>query len=353
MPKGKSIKEITIALSYPHPTPPAPGTATEVAPGILWARLPLPFSLDHVNVYFIEDGDGWAIVDCGISNLETRSAWDALLNGPVKKQRITRVIVTHHHPDHIGMAGWLCDRLGVEMWCGRETFLYTMNLAQAPALLGDSLYRDFYTDHGMQPDVAELVATRGHEYLRMISPPPLTFRRLAPGKDLVIGERRFQVLSGGGHCPEQIMLYSADDKVFLAADQVIEKISSNVSVLSFEPMEDPLGEFFASLAEIKRIIPGDALVLSGHRLPFFGLHERCDALIAHHQDRCEIIMEACGVEPRSCNDILPLMFRPELTPHEISFAFTEALAHMNHLVESGQLVWNKGADASLKAVSTQ
>jgi glyoxylase-like metal-dependent hydrolase (beta-lactamase superfamily II) len=326
-------------ITHPFEEPPAPGTMTEVSPGIFWARLPLPFRLDHVNVYLIEDEGGWAIMDCGIANAETRAIWRALLSGPLKGQTITKVIVTHFHPDHIGLAGWLCELVDAEMWTTRVTFLNTMTLAQAPALLEATPYRDFYRGNGMTPDVAEIVATNGHGYLRMISAPPKTFRRIKAGDVLKLGGRHFQVMTGQGHAPEQIMLYLPDNNVFLAADQVIEKITPNVSVQGFEPASNPLGEFLETLKGIIDQVPEDAFVLSGHRLPFHGLHERCEQMIAHHDERCDIIRQACAKAPQSAADLMPQIFPQQLTPHELSFAFTEVLAHVNHLVDEGELDW--------------
>ena len=328
-----------MSITHPFEEPPVPGTMTEVAPGIFWARLPLPFRLDHVNVFLIEDDGGWAIMDCGIANAETRAIWRALLAGPLKGQAITKVIVTHFHPDHIGLAGWLCELVDAEMWTSRVTFLNTMTLAQAPALLEATPYRDFYRSNGMTPDVAEIVATNGHGYLRMISAPPKTFRRIKAGDALKLGGRHFEVMTGQGHAPDQIMLYLSDSKVFLAADQVIEKITPNVSVQGFEPASNPLGEFLETLMNIKDRVSDEVLVLSGHRLPFHGLHERCEQTISHHDERCDIIRRACSNAPQSAAELMPQIFPQQLTPHEMSFAFTEVLAHVNHLVDEDELAW--------------
>lgn len=328
-----------MSITQPFAEPPASGAVTEVAPGILWARMPLPFRLDHVNAYFIEDDGGWAIMDCGIANAETRATWRALLGGPLKGQAITKVIVTHYHPDHIGLAGWLCELVGAEMWTSRVTFLNTMTLAQAPALLEATPYRDFYRGNGMPPDVAEIVATNGHGYLRMLSAPPKTFRCIRAGDVLNLGGRRFEVMIGQGHAPDQVMLYLPEDKVFLAADQVIEKITPNVSVQGFEPASNPLGEFLETLSEIESRVSDDVLVLAGHRLPFYGLHERCQQTASHHEERCNIIRRACAKAPQSAADLMPEIFPQQLTPHEMSFAFTEVLAHINHLVDAGELNW--------------
>ena len=338
-------------LDFPYAAVPPPGEVVAVRPGILWARLSLPFRLDHVNVYFIADDDGWIIVDTGVDNGTCRREWQALLDGPLKNFRFSGLLVTHHHPDHIGLAGWLCATLDVPLLTSRTAFLSAMNFYNSPELLAASEYGRFYAGHGMSPEVAALVSTIGHEYMRMLSRPPVTYRRIKDGDTLIFGGRRFQVLTGDGHCPEQVMLHARDDDLFLAADQVIEKISPNVSVMAFEPEGDPLGGFLQSLARIRRDIPADVLVLAGHRLPFHGLHERCDQLIHHHHDRCDVIRNALKTEPRSAADLVPLMFERDLTPQEMSFAFGEVLAHANHLVALGECAW-LDRDSSRRVAST-
>ncbi|MGD9863753.1 MAG: MBL fold metallo-hydrolase [Pseudodonghicola sp.] len=311
---------------------------------IMWTRLSLPFRLDHVNVYFLRDGDGWAILDAGLADDGTKAAWETLLAGPLRREKFTRMIVSHFHPDHVGLAGWLCERLDVPLWCGRETYLLTVNALAERAKVIQSPVWDFFRANGMSHEIAEITATRGLHYQTLVSPLPVTYRRLIPGQILSVGRLRFRILSGGGHCPEQIMLHDPGANLFLATDQVIEKISPNVSIQPFEPFENPLGAFLASLAEIKREIPEDALVLSGHHRPFQGLHERCDELTTHHAQRCDIILDTCRAGPQSAQDLLPHLFRPGLSSHETSFAFGETLAHMNHLIECGRLAWQVAPD---------
>ena len=330
-------------LTHPFPTPPAVGEVITIAPGILWTRFDLPFRLNHVNVFFLRDDDGWMIVDAGIDNPETRQAWRDLCNGAMKGERFTGLLVTHHHPDHTGLAGWLCDWLQIPMTTSQATFLSTMNFFNSPELLAASVYSRYFRSHGMSPEHAALVSVQGHEYMRMLSKPPFTYRRLAHGDTLRVGTRKFQVLTGDGHCPEQVMLYAADVNILLAADQVIEKISPNISVMAFEPEGNPLGAFLDSLRQLSDQIPADALVLAGHRLPFVGLHQRCAELIAHHEYRCEQIKKAAQDAPISAAELVPIMFPQDLSPHEMSFAFSEVLAHMNYLAARGQMIWHTDA----------
>jgi glyoxylase-like metal-dependent hydrolase (beta-lactamase superfamily II) len=324
-------------LSFPHEEAPETGALAEVAPGILWTRIPLPFRLNHVNIYLIEDGDGWAVLDTGIGNSATKEIWDAIVSGPLAGRRLSRLIVTHYHPDHIGLAGWLCERYGLPLFTTQTSYLGCLTISLSPGALDARPYRDFYGRHGMDPATVDLVSSQGHSYLRMVTPLPLSFNRVVDGDTLTIGGREFQALTGDGHAPEQLMLYCRSENVFLAADQVIARISPNISVWAVDPEGDPLGLYLRSLRRIKASIPADALVLPGHQLPFCGLHDRCDELAAHHAERCALIAAACAMKPHSVADLVPVLFTRELDPHQLSFAFSEVHAHVNFMLRRGEL----------------
>jgi glyoxylase-like metal-dependent hydrolase (beta-lactamase superfamily II) len=334
----------TGSLHYPFPAPPAAGEVIAVAAGILWARIPLPFRLDHVNVYLLDDGEGWTVIDTGIGNDATRAAWAALLAGPLAGRRLTRLIVTHFHPDHIGLAGWLCERFDVPLLTSQTTYLSCLNISLSPGALDAEPYRDFYLRNGLDAATTQRVTTQGHGYLRMVTPLPPTFERLVGGDTLNIGGRTFSVLAGDGHAPEQLMFYCAGEKLLLAADQVLAKISPNVSVWAVDPHGDPLGLYLRSLTALKAQLPPDTLVLPGHQLPFHGLHVRSDELVAHHDARCRAIAAACRAKPRSAAELVPVIFRHPLDAHQMSFAFSEVLAHVNYMLREGRLVWAGAKD---------
>lgn len=326
-------------LVFPFSAPPERSEAFEVAPGILWARIPLPFRLDHVNVYFIDDGDGWAVVDTGIDNENARLAWGALLAGPLAGRRLTRVIVTHMHPDHIGLAGWLTEEFDIPLLTSQTAYIECLNLSLAPGKLQAPVYRDFYLRNGLDEAATALIATMGHDYLGMVAPLPPTFERLVAGDRLTIGGRNFDVLAGDGHAPEQLMLFNGEERLFLAADQALAKISPNVSVSAMSPRDDPLGLYLRSLGALKAGLPADSLVLPGHQLPFYGLHERVDELAAHHEARCEALLRACREKPHRPAELLAVLFTRKLDPHQMGFAFSELLAHVNYLLDRGVLKW--------------
>ena len=341
----------TSALVFPHQTPPAPGELIEVAPGIQWFRLALPFLLNHVNLYLVQDDGGWVLIDTGLGNGGTKKAWTALLEGPLAGYPLTRIVVTHFHPDHVGAAGWLLQRFDVPLYMSATEYLISLNTHLDPGALEAAHYRAFYANHGLSAETVENVVTKGHEYLRLVSGLPPTYRRLIAGDTLRIGAREFEVLSGGGHSPEQIMLLSRADGIFLAADQVLAHITPNVSVSAPDPMGDPLGIYLRSLNSLKQVVPADVLVLPGHQLPFYGLHSRIDELEAHHHQRCEEISAACHDAPRSAADLIPFVFKRALDPHQIGFAFSEILAHVNYMLRQGTLRSVAGADGIDRVVA--
>ncbi|MCV2448361.1 MBL fold metallo-hydrolase [Paracoccus sp. DMF] len=337
-------------LEFPFAEPPAYGEVQPIAEGLLWVRIPLPYLLDHVNVFLLQDHDGWAVVDTGIRTPEALAVWRSLLAGPLSGLRISRVIITHYHPDHIGLAGWFHEQQGAQLLTSLSSYALAQLISHGRSEQAVRQNFDFFLRHGMTAETAGLVAIQGKEYLLRVAPLPMTFQRLVHGDSLAIGGRNFRVLTGDGHAPEQVMLYCAEERLFLAADQVLEKISPNISVEAIEPTSDPLGHFLRSLRLIETEIPDDVLVLPGHRRPFRGLHTRCRELIRHHENRCDIILAACADRPHSAAELIPMLFRRQLDPHQMGFAFTETLAHANRLIRRGQLAIVEEHDRSLLAL---
>jgi glyoxylase-like metal-dependent hydrolase (beta-lactamase superfamily II) len=299
----------------------------------------LPFALDHVNIYIVDDGNGWAIVDTGVGDDRTETAWRELLAGPLSGRPITCIIGTHYHPDHIGMAGWLTKTLSVPLYMSESEFLIAQHFETHRGAVDGYHRRSLYRRHGMDEDLAAGVIGKGHSYQRLITGLPENFIRLEHGNNVTIGGRRFEVLTGGGHSSDQVMLFCRDDNLFLVADQVLPRITPNISVTALEPLGDPLGRYLSSMATIQRIVPPDAVVLPGHDWPFADLHDRIDKLVAHHRARCETIAQACRLRPHNTLELMPLLFRRSLDLHQLSFAFTETLAHVNYMVAAGDLHW--------------
>jgi glyoxylase-like metal-dependent hydrolase (beta-lactamase superfamily II) len=338
-------------LDFPHPAPPEAGRTIEVAPGILWARLALPFLLDHVNIYFVDDGDGWALIDTGLGNKTTLAAWEPLLATVLRDRPLTRIIATHFHPDHVGAAGFLLSKFDVPLYMSATEYLQSLNLHLDPGGLDAEHYRRFYLDHGLDQETTQRVVTGGHSYLRLMSGLSPTYYRVVAGDVLRIGGRDFDVLTGGGHSPEQVMLICRADKLFLSADQVLAKISPNISVSAVDPHGDPLGQYLRSLEALASGMDRDVLVLPGHNLPFHGLHTRIAGLAGHHDSRCERILRACQASPKSAAELVPFVFTRELDPHQMGFAFGEVLAHVNHMLRRGTLKPIASADGIHRTVA--
>ena len=332
-------------LVFPQPVPPQAGELVDIAPGIRWLRLALPFALDHVNIYLIADGDGWAVLDTGIADLRTRTIWQKVL----ADHRLTRLILTHYHPDHLGLAGWMTGELGLELWMTQAEYTHGQNARRLLTEEGRALHRAFFRAHGLAPDTIEAAMGRGTAYLKMTTGLPDHFHRIAAGDTLRIGSRDFDIFTGGGHAPEQAMLLCRAEGVFLAADQVLARISPNISVWPTEPASNPLGAYLTSLAALRADVPDDVLVLPAHNLPFYGLHARIGALQRHHAARCNDIL-AAGMAPMTTAEVLPVLFPRLLDAHQIGFAFGEVLAHINYLLEQGALRSETGADGVIRVI---
>jgi glyoxylase-like metal-dependent hydrolase (beta-lactamase superfamily II) len=314
---------------------PASGGAVEVAPGVIWARLPLPFALDHVNVWLLADGDGWTLVDTGYGDRATQAAWDGLARTTLRGRPIRRVIATHHHPDHIGLSAWMAKRWHAELWTTRTEWLSARAQSLRPLRETRVVTRASYRLAGAPPDVVEPIVECCRSYPDSVAVPP-TYRRLRHGEELLVGGARWRVLVGGGHSPEQACLFAQERGLFISGDQVLPHITPNVSVWPNEPDEDPLAEFLASLERLRGEVPDDALVLPAHGRPFVGLRWRCDELALHHRARLEATLIACA-EPITAWDVMGVLFERTLDPHQTTFAIGESLAHLNHLAAQGRL----------------
>jgi glyoxylase-like metal-dependent hydrolase (beta-lactamase superfamily II) len=314
---------------------PEAGTAVTVAPGILWVRMPLPFALDHINIWLLEDDAGWTIVDTGIGSNRTREYWERIFAEALGAKPVIRVIATHFHPDHVGLASWLVERWGAEFCSSLTEWLFGRALSQEDP---ESMVRTalaFYRRAGLDEASLAVMAERGNAYAQGVAALPPVLRRLRAGDRLPIGGTEWQVIIGGGHTPEHVCLYSAGSGILIAGDQVLPRISPNISVWPSEPDADPLQDFLASLDQL-RAVPDDTLVLPSHDTPFLGLHDRLDELTAHHQERLRETLDACET-PRSVAEVTRIMFRRPLDPHQLIFAVGEALAHLNHLLYRGHL----------------
>jgi len=324
------------ALRFPHATPPAPGRTLEVAPGLRWLRMPLPFALDHINLWLVEDGAGWAIVDTGIDDAVTREIWEQIFARELDGRPVTRLFCTHYHPDHMGLAGWLTERLGIELWATETEWRFAHERSRSTEDGVDPAMVELCRRVGLEDALAAAGALRGSHYRMLVAPVPDHHHRLTDDMTLPIGGRAWRVVIGRGHAPEHACLFCPELDLFIAGDQVLPKISPNVGLWPMDRDPDPLGSFLASLDRLRRALPASSLVLPSHNLPFYGLHNRLGQLTALHGERLREIETACQ-QPRSAAEIMPLLFARALDPHQLAFAVGETLAHLEHATRAGRL----------------
>ncbi len=325
-------------LTYPLQAPQL-GHWREVAQGVYWVRLPMPLALDHINVWLIEDGDGFALVDTGMRTEQTVDIWNALLGAPPFNKRLTRVFVTHMHPDHVGMAGWLTRRFKVRLWMSRLEYLTCRVMLSDMSREAPPDALEYFREAGW-PDVAmEKYRARFGAFGKMIYALPDSFHRLSHGQELRIGSSRWQVVIGRGHSPEHACLYNAQQKLLISGDQVLPRISSNVSVHPLEPAANPMRDWMESLDWIEQNIPDDVLVMPAHDDCFLGLHARVRHLRESQMRSFERLRDALAGEPRRVTDVFTALFSRPIDAHSSHYhlATGEAQACMNYLLERGEI----------------
>lgn len=322
-------------IRYPHETPPEAGEAFEVADGVLWMRLPLPMALDHVNVYALDEGDSWTVVDTGFDSRKTRAIWDRLLLGPLAGKPVRRLVVTHHHPDHVGLAGWFIDR-GAELWMPRTGWLLARMLVQdvQPTYPAGTL--DFYRRNGMDAAILKSRADeRPFNFADCVHPLPLGYMRLVEGGRIKMGGRDWDIRMGDGHAPEHATFWSRDDNLVIGGDQLLPSISPNLGVYPTEPEADPVGDWLAACARLAPFARPDHLVLGGHKLPFTGLPSRMEQLAENHVSALDRLERALA-DPKTGGEVFRPIFKRDIRPSEYGMAFVEAIAHLNRLHQSGR-----------------
>jgi glyoxylase-like metal-dependent hydrolase (beta-lactamase superfamily II) len=334
-----------VSLRFPFETPPEAGAAVEVAEGVLWLRLPLPMALDHVNVYALADADGWTLIDTGMNSRKTRDIWETVLAGPLAGKTVARVLLTHHHPDHVGLVGWFQDR-GAELLTTRTAWLYarmlTLDVQDRPS--AESL--QFYQRAGTSP---EMLAKRANErpfnFADMVAPMPLGFTRVEEGETLTLGGRRWRVRLGQGHAPDHITLWSEVDELVIGGDQLLPGISPNIGVYPTEPEADPLTEWLEATARFVPHAREDQLVLPGHKLPFTGLPFRLQQMAENHHQALERLLGHLH-EPQTAAGCFPALYKRPIGEGEYGLALVEAVAHLNCLLRRGQVCRSLRADGA-------
>jgi glyoxylase-like metal-dependent hydrolase (beta-lactamase superfamily II) len=339
-----------LSLQYPWPETPPPGETIEAAPGVHWLSMPLPFQLDHINLWLLEDGEeGWTVVDTGIGDARTRALWEELFR---KFQPVRRVILTHYHPDHAGNADWISKRFGVEMWTTQGEYLTAHAVRSSSAGYTAEAVLSVFKKNGLDEERSrKMAAMRGNNrYCALVPEFPFSYRRIIEGDIVRIGRHDWQAIIGHGHAPEHLSLHSKELNVVIAGDMLLSTISTNVSVWSIDPEGDPLRLFLESIARY-RDLTEDVLVLPSHGKPFRGARTRVRQLEEHHDARLRELKEALKEKPKSAGELLGVLFRRPLDTHQTFFAMGEAIAHLHYLYYAGQAHRAIGSDGVMRYAS--
>ncbi|MEM7545621.1 MAG: MBL fold metallo-hydrolase [Pseudomonadota bacterium] len=336
-------------LAYPHGEAiPAPGEAIEVADRILWLRLPLPMTLDHVNIYALDDGDGWTVIDTGFQTGKTKEIWADLLNGPLAAKRVKRIIATHHHPDHVGLAGWLQAEESAQFLTTRTSFLFTRMLTLDHHERTSDLNLLHMKRAGAPEEMIEKARNREPmNFSRVVAPLSHGYTRIRDGGRIEMGGRMWRIFTGDGHAPEHATFWSADGKILISGDQVLPRISPNLGVYPNEPEADPVGEWLVSCQKFQPYATEGHLVLPGHNRPFTGLPKRLEQLIDNHHGAIKRLRKFLS-EPRSAVDCFDTIYKRRINEGEFGLAMVEAIAHLNHMFASGEATKSLDADGVIR-----
>lgn len=322
---------------------PKPDEPYEIAEGVYWVCMPMPGNPDHINLWLLEDGDGWTVVDTGMYIDSMRQCWEDLFDGFMGGKPVKRVIVTHLHPDHIGLAGWLTRRFNCRLWISREEYMMCKAMVTDTGKPAPDVAINFYKAAGMTEEGLEPYRQRFGQFGEMISPLPDSYRRLVKDETIEINDRYWQVIMGSGHSPEHVLLYCPSLKVVISGDQILPRETSNVSVMPSEPDGDPLDEWMASCADIRSQLPSNVLVLPAHEEPFKGVGVRLTQLIEFHKDKLSQLYNLLE-EPKRVIDCFPAVFKRQITGPVMFPAVGETLAHLNSLIQRRMVMREENPD---------
>ena len=326
----------TADIRYEFDDRPDNGSVMDILPGLKWLRMPLPIVLEHINLWILEDGDGWTLVDTGMFVDLSRDVWKTLFTTTMLDRPVERIIVTHLHPDHIGCAGWLTEHFNADFFMTREEYLLCRILVADTGHPAPPEGIRFYAAAGFSNKDIERYKKRFGAFGTVVSRMPQSYTRMRDNDTIRIGGRDWQVLVGRGHSPEHACLFCADENVVISGDQILPTISSNVSVYPTEPLANPLADWMASLNDLQRRLPSDVLVLPAHGRPFRNCHVRLEQLLAEHESGLEKLLELCQ-SPKRAVDVFPALFKGRISDGNLIMATGESVAHLNYLLDQGEL----------------
>lgn len=324
-----------MTLQYPFSDPPGKGFAITIHDDVKWLRTPLPLSLDHINCYLLRDGDGWAVLDTGMNGEKSRAQWLAVIDAELQGAPLTRVFVTHHHPDHVGLAGWLCDRYNIPLWMSESEYFHARAFNAPKRSRPYWEVEQYFRQTGMSLESQQSLYDND-DYNHVVSEIPEAYHRMADQQHIQIGGRDWLAITSRGHAPEHLSLYCAELNIYLSGDQLLPKITSNVSVSPTAPNADPLGDWLEAHARLPNLLPDDALVLPAHQLPFRGVHTRLREVVEHHEQRMDALLELCST-PQDAQQLTTKLFDRKLDTFQNFLAVGECLAHLHRLLALGKV----------------
>ncbi|HEY1095804.1 MAG TPA: MBL fold metallo-hydrolase [Alphaproteobacteria bacterium] len=333
----------------PETTPFASGDRLfKVTDDIYGLRLPMPPPLEWINVYFLRDGDGWAMVDSGYNTPDSREVLMEALDQHLDGLPVTRLFVTHYHPDHIGQAGYICGRFNCPLYMTQTEWLLGRWLSTERTAAYLTTVTNYYQAAGTPDELMRIITERGNSFLRTSDEVPPVFHQLKDGDMVTIGERRWQIKVGRGHAPEMFTMYDAENKLLLSADHIVARITPNISIWPFNPDDNPLKDYMDSMRQFAKDIPDDITLLPGHGRSFDGFHERVANYQTHHENRLAKLMT--GLEDgtaRTLYDLLKILFSRDLSPRDFVFALGETHSHINYLMYDGKVTKIEGKPYTL------
>lgn len=333
------------SIEYAFEERPELGESIEIFPGIRWLRMPLPFMLGHINLWLLEDDDSWTIVDTGLYTQTTRDCWDKVIAEQLNNKPVGRVLVTHLHPDHVGCAGWLTERFAVPLWMSREEYLLCRILVADTGKPAPEVGIEFYAAAGFPESAIERYEKTFGQFGSVVAPLPQAYHRLQDGMQFMIGKYQWRVIIGQGHSVEHACLFCEELNLLISGDQILPTISSNVSVYPTEPQANPLSDWLHSLRMLAEVLPEDVLVLPAHGKPFRGAAIRLQQLITEHLDGLEKLKDLCRLPVRAI-DAFPVLFKSQISETNLIMATGESIAHLNYLLELGEITSHKDADGT-------
>ncbi len=325
-------------------TAPAAGTVTEITDGVFWLRMTLPMAgLDHINLYFLRDGDEFVVVDTGLGWKDAMDIWGCVFADNMGGAHVNRVICTHLHPDHAGLAGWMCRKFGAPLLMTMGEYLLCRLMAADTGKSAPKEGIEFYQRAGFTAEQIENYKSRFGGFGKAISELPNGYQRIRDNEMIEIDGSDWQVIIGSGHSPEHACLYNKDKNIMISGDQILPNISSNVSVWPTEPDGNPLEDWISSCHKLRGAVPKDTLILPAHGIPFRGAHHRLGRLIMHHENALERLHEYC-FEPKRSTEVYPMLFRRKINDGNRLMAVGESIAHLHCLMQRGLMVRTLNAD---------